>query len=161
MRFLNVEGLYGKYGLRSEVIKSGDKKDIASSTRPMTDAEREILESVNRALFDRFRDAVRTHRKGMTPDDLARISDGRILTAEQAKELHMVDDIGHLDDAIAEARRLAGIKTSDVILYTPSHDHNSNIYAQAAARGDLILQSLNVILRRRGPTFLYLWSPGP
>ena len=160
MRFTNVEGLYGKIGLRSEVIKSGEKKDIGSPTRSLTAEEREILQGINRALFDRFLGVVRRRRPQMTGQDIEAISDGRILTADQALELHMIDGVGYLDDAIAAARELAGIGSADVILYRAFPHHNTNIYAISGATSELIEKGLEVLLRRRGPMFLYLWSPG-
>lgn len=160
MEFVNVEGLFGKIGLRSEVVKSGGKKDIGSPTRAMTDEEREILQGVNRALFERFTETARARRLKMTDDDLATISDGRILTADQALQLHLVDRVGYLDDAIAEARDLADIGSADVILYRAFAHYNTNIYAQHRPAAGLLEEGLELLLRRNGPTFLYLWSPG-
>ena len=44
----------------------------------MTEEEREILQGVNRALFDRFAAAVRENRPEMNDKDAALIADGRI-----------------------------------------------------------------------------------
>ena len=160
MHFINVEGLYGKIGLRSEVIKSGDKKDIGSPTRSLTQEERQILQQVNGALFDRFVGAVRERRPAMTEEDIALVSDGRILTADQALELHMIDGVGYLEDAIAAARSLAGIKAADVVLYRAFPHYNANIYAAQGDVSGLLARGLETLLRQRGPMFLYLWSPG-
>ena len=160
MEFINVEGLFGKIGLRNEVVKSGGKKDIGSPLRAMTEEEREILEGVNRSLFDRFMAAVKSRRPGMTEKDLATVADGRIVSADQALGLHMVDSIGYLDDALAEARALAGISGADVILYRAFPHYNTNIYARHQPGAGLVEQGLERLLQRNGPTFLYLWSPG-
>jgi protease-4 len=159
MDLLNIEGLYGKIGLQSVVIKSGDKKDIGSPTRKLTEEERAILQSVNRALFDRFLDTVRAGRPKMDDAQRAAISDGRIFTAQQALKLDLVDSVGYLSDAIAAARDLAGITHADVVLYRPSPSYNSNIYAKSGA--DLLFEGgLELLLRGQSPAFLYLWSPG-
>ena len=160
MEFINVEGLFGKIGLRAEVIKSGEKKDIGSPTRALTPEERALLQNVNLAMFQRFTGTVRAGRPAMTDADVATISDGRIVTAQQALDLHMVDRVGYLEDAIAEARALAGVGGADVILYRAFPSYNSNIYANPAAGSGLIEEGLGLLLRRAGPTFLYLWSPG-
>ena len=159
MDLLNIEGLYGKIGLESVVIKSGAEKDIGSPTRKLTEQERAILQSVNRALFDRFLAAVHTGRPKMDDAQRTAISDGRIFTADQALQLNLVDSIGYLDDAITEARTLAGITHADVVLYRPSPSYNSNIYARSGA-DMLFAGGLELLLRRQGPAFLYLWSPG-
>ena len=54
MQFINLEGLYGKIGLRSEVMKSGAMKDIGSPSRALTAEERAIFRDINRSLFERF-----------------------------------------------------------------------------------------------------------
>jgi protease-4 len=160
MHFINVEGLYGKIGLRSEVIKSGARKDIGSPTRSLTAEEREILQGVNKAFFDRFLSAMRQRRTQMTEQDVAIVSDGRILTADQAIELNMIDQIGYPDDAVAAALELANIRSADVILYRAFPHYNANIYASAGGTAKAIEQGLEELLRGRGPMFLYLWSPG-
>jgi len=160
MKYLNVEGLYGKIGLRSEAIKSGDKKDIASATRPLTPEERKILQNVIDSLYRQFLDAVKAQRTQMTADDAAFIADGRIVTAQEALDHHLVDRIGYLDDALAEARALAGIRTADVILYRAHPDYNANIYAGRPGGAGLVEAGLDMLLRRGSPNFLFLWSPG-
>ena len=160
MQFVNVQGLFGKVGLRSEVVKSGDMKDIASPMRAMTAEEREILQRINEDMFERFKQVVRAGRADMTDEDMAVVSDGRILTGTQAVELHMADRVGYLDDAFAEARRLAGIDGADVVLYRAFRHYNTNIYALQGNRTGLLEQGLEILLRRHGAAFLYLWSPG-
>ena len=159
MDLVNMEKLYGKLGLESVVIKSGEKKDIGSLTRPMTPEEREILQGLNRALFDRFLATVRERRRAMDEQQLKTVSDGRVVSAQEALQLNLVDRIGYLRDAIRLACDLAKIESADVILYRSSPGYNSNIYAQAGT-GLLLEEGLNMLLLRRGPTFLYLWAPG-
>ncbi len=169
MELVNVEGLFGKVGLRPEVFKSGEKKDIGSPTRTMTEEERRMLAGVIDELFGRFVGAVRERRPAMTEADLETVSDGRVLTASQALELGLVDRIGYLDDALDDAYALAGIRTADVILYRPFRHYNANIYARGAVEGPAVGEGLesslgwarDVLLGRGSPAFLYLWCPGP
>lgn len=161
LQFYNVEGLYGKIGLRREVIKSGAKKDIGSSTRAPTPEERRILTHLTDTLFDQFVAAVKKGRPAMTKKDFASVSDGRPVTAREAHELHMVDAVGHLDDAIAEALALADVGGADVIMYQPDPSYNANIYAGTGEGAGMLVEGLEIFLRRRGPTFLYLWLPEP
>ena len=159
MDLVNIEKLYGKLGLQPVVIKSGEMKDIGSPTRPMTPEEREILQGLNRALFDEFLAKVRERRQGMDEQQLKVVSDGRVVTARQALQLNLVDRVGYLRDAIQVACGLAKIEAADVILYRSTAGYNSNIYAQAGT-GLLLEEGLSMLLMRRGPTFLYLWAPG-
>ncbi len=159
IQLLNVEGLFGKLGLRTITIKTGQMKDIGSPTRPMTDKEREVLAGIAEGHFERFLRVVREARPEMTDPDAATISDARVLTAQQALDLHMVDGVAYLEEAIADARKLAGIETADVILYRPFPDYRSNIYARREAGDELLMEGLDMLLRGSKPTFLYLWCP--
>jgi protease-4 len=161
MQFINVEGLFDKIGLRSEVVKSGEKKDVGSPFRALTPEERKMLQDINRSLFDQFVAAVRKGRPQMTEEDVKAASDGRILTAQQAVALHMVDSVGYMSDALATARNMAGIRTADVVLYTAYPSYNSNIYARLGGSNvPMMEEAVKLLLKRRGPMFLYLWSPG-
>jgi protease-4 len=158
MHFVSAEGLLQKIGLRSEVIKSGEMKDIGTFSREMTLDERRVLQQINNSLFARFLEVVREGRPNITEDQIAAIVDGRVVTAAEAYQLNMVDGIGYPDDAIELARRLAGIESADVVMYRAYPDYNSNIYA--AMLGPRFLEKgLDALVERSGPSFLYLWSP--
>ena len=47
--------------------------------------------------------------RGMSWDEVDRVAQGRVWYGEDARDRKLVDAIGGLDDAIAEARRRAGI----------------------------------------------------
>lgn len=109
MEIPNIEGLMNKVGIKTEVIKSGRHKDIASVFRGRTKEEREILQAVLDDVHEQFIKAVAEGRK-MVPDDVRKIADGRVFTGKQAKALGLVDELGNLQDAIKSASKLAGIK---------------------------------------------------
>ncbi len=165
IHYTNVEGLYEKLGLKPVTIKSGKKKDIASATRALTDEERQLLMGINRELFDKFMVKVRSNRPEMSAEDLAVIEDGRIVTAEQALALHMVDRVGYLPDALKEARELAGIPAAKVVMYSKIPHANRNVYASSERTSgvsnslEVLERGLELLSRRRGPRFMYLWMP--
>ncbi len=162
MHFLNVQGLYNKLGLQSQVIKSGEKKDMGSPAREMTEDEKRILEGIMKSLFDRFLSIVKQERPDMTDEDISTIADGRVVDAQDALDFHMVDSTGHLDDAIAKAQELAGISDSDVVIYRAWPHYNANIYSKTSSQSggpNLLAEGLKMFLRRRGPVFLYMWWP--
>lgn len=160
MEVVNIEGLLGKIGVRVEAVKSGTRKDSASPLRPLTPADREILDGLTKSLFAQFLKSVRQGRPTMTQEQIDLISDGRVATPEEALRLNLVDRVGYMDDAIAEARELAHIRHADVILYRAHPTYNNNIYARSQT--DFLLQEgLGLLAGRRGPMFLYLWAPNP
>ena len=109
MEIPNVKGLMEKIGIEAQVIKSGKHKDIASVFKSLSPEEKEILQSVLDDVHDQFIQAVSDGR-GMDYEDAKKIADGRIFTGRMAKEFGLVDELGSLEDAIALAGQLSGIK---------------------------------------------------
>jgi protease IV len=115
MEIPNLEGLMNKLGVKTEVIKSGKNKDIASAFRSMEKEERELLQGVMDNVHEQFIKAVSEGRKiGM--DELREIADGRIFTGEQAQTYGLVDQLGTLDDAVKTAASLSGIKDEPEVI---------------------------------------------
>ncbi|MFN3480542.1 MAG: signal peptide peptidase SppA [Thermodesulfovibrionales bacterium] len=109
MEIPNIEGLMNKVGIKTDVIKSGRHKDIASVFRGRSKEEREILQAVLDDVHEQFITAVADGRK-MIPEDVKKIADGRVFTGRQAQKIGLVDELGNLEDAIKAASKLAGIK---------------------------------------------------
>lgn len=108
MQVANVEGLYEKLGIRVDTIKSGEHKDIGSSTREMTETERELLQDLIDDMYDQFVTVVATGRN-LPRERVLELADGRIFSGRQALELGLVDSLGNYQDAIAKAAELAGL----------------------------------------------------
>lgn len=159
---LDLSGLMQKIGVQNETIKSGDKKDVLFPLRSMTPEEREIVQQIIDQLQMRFLEVVRQGRPNIREEQLAQIADGRILSAQNALELDIIDQIGYLDDAIESAKQLAGLTEARVIIYQPPFSQKSNIYAQTAGLtlGSNPVQSyINSLLPSLNPYFMYLWLP--
>jgi protease-4 len=109
MEVPNFKGLMDKVGIDSTVIKSGKYKDMASSMRELTPEERRLLQGLLDDVHEQFIEAVAEGR-GMTFEEVAEISDGRIFSGRQALELGLVDELGSLQDAIDITAKLAGIE---------------------------------------------------
>ncbi len=109
MEIPNMEGLMNKIGVKTEVIKSGKHKDIASVFRGINKEEREILQTVLDNVHEQFINAV-SEGRNMLREDVLRIADGRIYTGEQALKAGLIDELGNLEDAVKAAAKLSGIK---------------------------------------------------
>lgn len=55
--------------------------------------------------------------RDMTRDEVHEIAQGRVWTGAKAKELGLVDELGGLDEAIAEAQKLAGLENYRITEY--------------------------------------------
>jgi protease-4 len=127
--FPNVKELAEKNGVKMNTIKAGDIKDSGSMFSEMSDAERATglvvkhRPDLKHKPTEKFPYTV-TRVPGQTPDkpipeNLQRnIADGGIWTAQEALDLKLIDAIGTLDDAVAEARQRAQLgEDAKVIKY--------------------------------------------
>lgn len=114
MEFSNYEELLKKIGWQNFVVKSGQFKDIGSPNRPMSDAERQILQKMIDDVQSQFVDAVAEGRH-LSPAKVREVADGRIMTGRQALEAGLVDKLGGLETAIEIAADLAGITDPNVV----------------------------------------------
>ena len=117
IEFFNAQELLGKLGLKGYVVKSGKYKDVGSPLREMSPEEQELIQAVINDVNSQFIKAVAEGR-GIAPEAVAKIADGRIFTGAQAKEQGLVDELGSLSDAIALSARLAGIEGEPEVVYT-------------------------------------------
>lgn len=104
-----LRGLLDKLGMRVEVVKSREHKDIGSPFREMTPGDRALLQGVVTDVYEQFV-AVVSQERNIPPDSVRGFADGRILTGRQALALGLVDTLGTLEDAKLMAAELCGIK---------------------------------------------------
>ncbi len=116
MEFANAEELFEKIGISAVVIKSGDYKDTGSPLRKMTPEERRLLEDFVGNVHQQFVTAVAEGRK-MSEEAVRTIADGRIFSGQQAQKLGLLDSLGNMEDAIALAAELSGIKGEPSVVY--------------------------------------------
>ncbi len=108
MEIPDVSGAMGKVGVRMQVIKSGQLKDIGSPYRTMTPEERAALQSVIDDTYEQFVDAVAEGR-GLSREKVLALATGNVMTGRQAKAAGLVDQLGDLEDAVRAAGAMAGI----------------------------------------------------
>ena len=113
----NFEGLAEKYGVEFVTIKSGKYKDIMSSTREMTEEEREILQRLIDNSYAGFVKVIADGR-GMKEAEVKKIADGRIYDGRQAKELNLIDDFGYFDDVVEKMKADYKLNDAAVVKYT-------------------------------------------
>ena len=158
---ISIEGLMQKYGVVDQTITSGPFKDAGSLLRDMTPQERAQLSSVIEDFFARFVDVVAKGRPALTRERVATLADGRVYSAKQALDAGLVDQLGYLEDAVAELEQRAGITESRVVIYHRANQTRENIYSRVP---NIAVQvtDVNLLPIRRSelsPGFYYLW-PG-
>ncbi len=109
--------LTGKLGLHFDVVKTNEASDFGAIGRPFNAGESAAMQAyVNRG-YALFLKRVAEGRK-MSTAQVDSIAQGRVWTGRQALKLRLIDKLGTLDDAIAEAARRAHIADYS-LLYDP------------------------------------------
>jgi protease-4 len=124
MTGLNYSGLMEKYGIKDNTIKSGEYKDIGSSTRAWTENDAKILQELVDSSYNRFVDIVAKGRK-MEKSKALEIADGRIYDGIQAKKVGLVDEIGYFEDALDRLMADNKLEDAQVFVYT---DNSMNFF---------------------------------
>ena len=104
----NVQQLLGKLGLSTQTYRTSSHADAESIFRPFTSEERHVLSSKIDQIYDLFLDRVSEGRK-LPKAEIDKIGQGRVWTGIQAKENHLVDDLGGIRQALAFARIAGGL----------------------------------------------------
>ncbi len=110
---ITLGGVYEKVGLKTEVLSRGANAGILSMEQPFSDSERKAMTAMMADTYDQFLDKALEGRKRagkkMTRDELVKLAGGRVWTGRQALANGLVDEMGTLDDAVADAWKTAGM----------------------------------------------------
>lgn len=153
MQYYQYRELAEKIGLKMEVIKSGEFKDIGNPHRELTEKEREVLDAVISDIQTQFVNDVAEGRN-LAPEKVREIADGRIFTGAMAKERGLVDQLGNFEDAVTLAKEYAGID-GEVNLVYPEKRRLSIIDLLRGEAAESISKALRNI---SGATIEYRWD---
>lgn len=109
-----------KLGVTTFPMGRGKHATMMTSFNPWTADEKLVIETTMKAVYGTFKGRVAAGRH-KTLDEIEPIAQGHVWTGTKAKELGLVDEIGGLDAAVAEAQKLAKVPTTtDLEVYPPS-----------------------------------------
>jgi protease IV len=117
----DVAELLRKIGVTVEVYKTAPRADAEAIYRPFTDEERKELERKVGQFYDMFLSRVAEGRH-LSKGEVDAVGQGRVWTGEQAQKRKLVDEIGGLRQALAEARRLAALPDGAPIVELPPRE---------------------------------------
>ena len=160
MQGVNYAGLAEKYGVEFTTIKSGPYKDIMSPTRPMTEEERDILQSMINNSYEGFVKVI-SEGRDMSEEQVRKIADGRIYDGRQAKQLNLIDGFGYLEDVIEAVRKDQKLGDATVVKYTESMSFGSffSMGAQKIMGKDAEMAGLMKLLSQpNSPRLMYLYA---
>lgn len=161
-QFINVKGLMDKVGIEVVTIRSSSMKGAGSLFRKMSKPEQEMLQSIIDHMQNRFVEVVWRGR-GLSMKEVLSFADGRIFTADQAKELKLIDEVGYLRDAVLKAQIITKIGKPTLVRYERKvsfTDRLTNVAEQSASeRNGLWDKAIPVPGKFDSPRFLYQWIP--
>ena len=159
--FPNLEGLFEKVGVQVQVIKSGELKDSGSVFRQMKPEERDVFQKIIEEYHQNFQDVVYEARKDhLSMEELEKITDGRVMTASQALEARLIDEIGYFDLALKTILDFASLQEAKVVSYTYFPNRKTNIYAtNLKSESPLESISFREVFQSLKSGFYYLWHP--
>ena len=113
----NMQKLFNdKLGITFDGVKTGQFADLGNTSRPLTPAEKLILQNQINHGYDDFTKAVAEGRH-KTQAYINSIGQGRVWTGEQALEIGLVDRLGNIDDAVKSAAKMARLKDYRLVAY--------------------------------------------
>src|SRR5262249_52015353 len=170
----NVSEGLSKIGINSHSVVSGKNKAMGDPLEPAKEEHFAILQGMVDEFYGTFRARVierrAAPRKPIDKSRLEDLTDGRILTGRQAHEAGLVDEIGGIHEAFAQAKQLAGIKAARLVKYyredmeIPRTAYAPTAAAPGAGGTEINLlqiraESLSPLSGWEGGGAYYLWIP--
>jgi protease-4 len=167
-QYPDFSGLLGKVGVGVEEVKSSPLKAEPSGFHATSPEARAALQSVVNETYAWFKNLV-SERRGMSPQELAVVSDGRIFSARQGVGLKLVDQLGTERDAVAWLERERKVsKDLPIRDWKPRGPSGFTLWSAAAFGADLLgFERLGAALRNSESTaaaakldgLLAVWQP--
>ena len=108
------ELLTEKIGLKYETVKTNEFADFGDYSRPFNDNEKAKLQAYINNGYELFTKRCADGRH-ISQDSIKAIGEGRVWTGMHAKQIGLVDQLGGLADAIAVAKKKAGVKECTIM----------------------------------------------
>ncbi len=119
----DVQGLFQKLGINVNTVRTAPRADAESIFRPFTDDEIKVLGAKVKQFYDVFVDRVARGRH-MTPQAVDAVARGRVWMGRAAVDHGLVDQIGGMRQAMAEAQALSGLDDEAPVVELPVPEFN-------------------------------------
>lgn len=114
MEHVDISKLCERVGVSVDYIRSSANKAMGNYYNPLTEEQREILQSNIDESYERFLDVVRAGRKFGSEEEMRAICDGRSYTATQGLENGLIDGIMEKEDVLELFMdEVLGVKETD------------------------------------------------
>lgn len=144
--FFNAEKLAQKVGLHYDMVKTNRFSDFGNMMRSMTPGEKALMQANIERGYELFVSRCAVGR-GMTPEAIKKVAEGRVWTGEQALGLGLVDKLGYIDDAIEVAANMAGISEYSVVSYPEKKDPFTALMEELSGGAQSMMQNRSMEAR--------------
>jgi protease-4 len=100
--FFNVSGAMEKLGISALTVFAGRGKDAMNPTRPWKAGEDDNFRQLTQAYYEQFVDLLTTARPEIDKQKLKEEFGADLFTAQKAKEVGMVDEVGHTWNSVMQ-----------------------------------------------------------
>lgn len=115
---VDISGLLGKIGIRSEAVRSAPRADAESIYRPFSEEEHRELGKKVKQFYDLFVARVAVGRQ-KTPARIHALGQGQVYLGAAAKGHGLVDRLGGFRQALRRAQALAGLSHDAPVVAYP------------------------------------------
>lgn len=112
----NITELADDIGINAEQVGTNKNSVEYSLFEPMGDTFRSVVQEGIEETYDTFLERVAQGR-GMSTEEINEIAQGRVWSGVDAKRIGLVDELGNLNDAIAEAAKMAELEDYGIRKY--------------------------------------------
>lgn len=137
------EMMKNKLGVTTDVVKTGQFSDFPNMTRPMTDLERNWIQSYLDTTYILFKSRV-AEARNLSMDQVEELAQGHVYSGKLAKELKLVDELGNIDRALASAVSMSKLKEYQLVEFPKPVDKLDEIISSISGqkREDATLKKL-------------------
>ena len=148
----DITKLLDKIGVNPLVIKSGDLKAVPNLVEKTNEVQLEYIKDIVLLMQEDFIKIVNLERK-ISRKNQEKVSDGRIFTSKQAKQIKLIDEVGNEKDALNWLKKKANLDDKIKIID----------YAQTSDFFDLLnlrlLKKFNNMELNLTDGILAIWTP--
>lgn len=108
-----------KLGITFDEVRTGEFGDTYTVTRPLTEAEKKIIQRSLNEYYEVFTTKAAEGR-GIPHEEILKVASGRVWTGAQALDRNLVDVLGGFNDAVRIAAEKAGVADDYKVRYYPA-----------------------------------------
>ena len=150
----DISQLLGKLGINPIIIKSGDLKAVPNPAEEIDEKKLNYLQDIIIKMQKEFLNLVKKSRN-ISSSTLDLVSDGRIVTGKQAKELKLIDAVGTENDALSWLKKEAGL--DDEVLVK---DLSVQSEITELLNFSFLKKKINYLNQNFYNGFIAIWTPG-